>query len=424
MTVSVPNLSWHSRRSGVLRVAVVGGSTPFLCGFVDEVSRVTATRIELRLLGRDQRSLNALAPFVHGRLATHHRSIVTDDVGLALEGADCVLVQPRVGGLAARASDEELASSVGAPADEGLGPGGLRAALRTAPVLRGLARELRQRCPSALVIGFTNPLSSTVSVLGRAGVPAVGVCELPRATAAEVAARLSVPLDRLHWCFSGLNHRGMVHDLRIGDDDVLDELVEALGPDGAVGGIPGTTISALRAVPLKYHSMLSGAVTPAAGRGRQLARLRSSALDELRETPETLPPSIAGRSMPWYADAVLPLLLALAGVLDGHRLVLDRQNADDVVRELHCDVGPDGITLSAELTPQLAAPAATWVDRFVAHEAAIDALLEQPCADRLVAALERDPATPTQSLPALLAALSPDVDRLSNAPVASNWFRA
>lgn len=424
MTGDLAKLPWKVGQAGVLRVAVVGGSTPFMCGFVDEVSRLSTIDIELRLLGRDRRWLTALEPFVRGRLRARHRGILTDDVGLALEGADCVLVQPRIGGFDARATDEELAASVGAPADEGLGPGGLRAALRTAPVMRGLAGELRRQSPDALVIGFTNPLSSTVSVLGRAGVPAVGVCELPRATAAEVADRLSVPMDALQWGFSGLNHRGMVHDLRLGDRDVLDELVEALGADGTIGGIAGPTIAALGAVPLKYHSMLSGALVPPAGRGRQLARLRSSALHELSQDPAALPASIAGRSMPWYTEAVLPLLLALVGHGNGHRLVLDRQNDDDVVRELHCDVGPDGITLSAGVVPKLAAPAAGWIDRFVAHEKAIDELLVDPNTDRLVTVLELDPATSDQAVPALVTALTPDVERLSHSPVASSWFRA
>lgn len=424
MTGEVANLPWRAGQAGVLRVAVVGGSTPFLCGFVDEMSRVITTGLELRLLGRDQRWLTALEPFVRSRLGGRHRGIVTDNVGLALEGADCVLVQPRVGGLDARAADEELAASVGAPADEGLGPGGLRAALRTAPVLRGLAGELRRQCPDALVIGFTNPLSSTVSVLGRAGVPAVGVCELPRATAAEVANRLAVPMDAMLWSFSGLNHRGMVHGLRLGNREVLDDLVEALGPHGTIGGVSGPTIAALGAVPLKYHSMLSGAAVPSAGRGRQLARLRSLAFEELRQDPRALPASIARRSMPWYVEAVLPLLLALGGYADAHRMVLDRHNARDVVRELHCEVGPTGITLSADVMPKLATPAASWIDRFVAHERAIDALLEDPSVDRLVTALEFDPATPAQAVPALVTALAPNVEQLSRSPVSNNWFRA
>ena len=92
--------------------------------------------------------------------------------------------------------------------------------------------------------------------------------------------------------------------------------------------------------------MLSGAAVPSAGRGRQLARLRSLAFEELRQDPRALPASIARRSMPWYVEAVLPLLLALGGYADAHRMVLDPEaefdgvTAGAVIGQILLDVVP------------------------------------------------------------------------------------
>ncbi len=65
------------------------------------------------------------------------RSTCTTSLAEALDGADLVVHQIRYGDLAGRAADERFAAELGAAADETLGPGALRSALRPAPALRG-----------------------------------------------------------------------------------------------------------------------------------------------------------------------------------------------------------------------------------------------------------------------------------------------
>ena len=66
-----------------------------------------------------------------GRDATADiRLLVTTSLPDALNQADIIVSQIRVGGMAARAQDEQMALEVGIPGDEGVGPSGLAAYLR------------------------------------------------------------------------------------------------------------------------------------------------------------------------------------------------------------------------------------------------------------------------------------------------------
>jgi 6-phospho-beta-glucosidase len=422
-------------------VAVIGGATPFVSGLLTGLAgsgRPSGGPIwDLRLLGRDPRALAVMQ--AHGRcvLGPLHSVTSTADPATALTGCDVVLVQPRVGGLEGRAADEALADSVGAPADEGLGPGGLRAALRTAPVLRGLAADVRRRSPAALVVGFTNPLSSTVSVLDDAGTACVGVCELPTATAIEIADRLGVRSERLGWSYTGLSHRGFVHGLELapgagdgaeGHELVLSRLTAALrtGSRRDVGGIDVEVIERLGAVPLKYHALLAGLDRPPAGRARLLAGLRSTALDQLESDPCSAPRALRGRSMPWFRLAVVPLLRALAGAPGARpgRHLLDLPCADGLVRELHCVVDERGIAPARQTADGLTAPACRWLARYDAHEQALAALLADPTPEHLAGVVETDPATPGAAARAVHHRLLPLVRALADQPVAKTWWRA
>ena len=52
-----------------------------------------------------------------------------------------------------------------------LGIGGIFRALRTFPVLRGLAEDMAELCPDALLLNYTNPMAMNVLYLSadRAG---------------------------------------------------------------------------------------------------------------------------------------------------------------------------------------------------------------------------------------------------------------
>lgn len=393
-----------------MRLAVLGGSTPFTVPLLDEVAARLPGPGELMLHGRDRGALDAVGSYALARLGPRGWRIrTTTSWARALDGPNVVLHQVRYGDLRGRAADEELATALGVPADETLGPAALRSALRAAPQVRALAGELRRRCPAALVLNLTNPLSLTTALLAAAGLRVWGLCELPLVTHRQAAALLGLPPARLDWAYTGLNHRGFLHALRVDGRSVLDRLVGAL-PDRAAGalGILGSEVRAVGALPLKYFGLFAGHAPHGAGRAEQLARLRSAATAQLHAAPSVRPASLAGRPTPWYADAVGPVLSAVAGIAVADTVVTVPA-ADGFGRE--CRARIDGTGLRALPVPDPPPAVRPWLDRFDRHERAVLAAVADPRRDALLAACEADPLLPGDRVEEAVRRLSPPASR-------------
>src|SRR5438876_712048 len=137
---------YDARRMGV-KVAVVGGGstyTPELVeGFVTRTDRLPVD--ELVLLDIDPERLSIVGALAERmvRAAGWGGSVrLTDRMTEALEGANFVIVQLRVGGNQARFLDETIPLRFGCIGQETTGPGGFAKALRTVPVVVELVRAL------------------------------------------------------------------------------------------------------------------------------------------------------------------------------------------------------------------------------------------------------------------------------------------
>ena len=96
----------------------------------------------------------------------------------------------RPGGTAGRIADERVAQDLGLLGQETTGAGGISYALRTIPQMLHLARQMRELCPDAWLINFTNPAGMVTEALRarpRAGrssasaIPRAGWCTGRRA---------------------------------------------------------------------------------------------------------------------------------------------------------------------------------------------------------------------------------------------------
>ena len=81
----------------------------------------------------------------------------------ALKGADFVTTQFRVGLLEARIKDERIPLSYGMLGQETNGAGGIFKAFRTIPVILDIVEDMKELCPNAWLINFTNPEYSMVA---------------------------------------------------------------------------------------------------------------------------------------------------------------------------------------------------------------------------------------------------------------------
>ncbi len=263
-------------------MAILGGGVwvPRLCALLAE--RWSAPEVSLRLMARRLDRLEAVASRAAADIAGRPgwRVTATTERGAALEGADFVVLMVRVGGYAARTHDESFPRAFGCAGDEGLGPGGLANAWRTVPWMTELATEVRARAPNAVALDLMAPLGITTRVLLDAGVRAVGLCELPLVTLRALAGRGATAR------YGGLNHLGWFWD---------------------VAGRPG-------AHPLKYLSRVFGDGAPPPGRAGALDAL-SDRLVAAYAQGDGAPVVEAEvvRPTPWFDDALVPALVALAG---------------------------------------------------------------------------------------------------------------
>ena len=133
-----------------MKIAVIGGGSTYTPELVSGLSR-ERDRIGVRRARRcttstpsGARSSAAWPRGCSSGRASTARSSVTGELDRALDGADFVLVQIRVGGQAARLSDETVPLACGCIGQETTGAGGFAKALRTVPVVLEIAERVRE----------------------------------------------------------------------------------------------------------------------------------------------------------------------------------------------------------------------------------------------------------------------------------------
>ncbi len=180
-----------------MKIAVIGGGstyTPELVnGFLERVSTLPIT--ELWLMDIDEERLEVVGGFAQRMVQAKgdpFKVILSTNQREAIAGASYVTTQLRVGMMPARRGDEYLGLRHGLIGQETTGVGGMAKALRTIPVILGIAKDVRETAPAALLANFTNPAGLVTEALNRYApdIPAVGVCNVGITTKMEILERL------------------------------------------------------------------------------------------------------------------------------------------------------------------------------------------------------------------------------------------
>ncbi len=126
----------------------------------------------------------------------------------ALKGANFVSTQLRVGLLDARVKDERIPLSHGILGQETNGAGGIFKAFRTIPVILDIVEDMKELCPNAWLINFTNPAGMVTEAVLKYGdfEKIVGLCNVPIGHMMTESELLGKKLDELFFHFGGLNH--------------------------------------------------------------------------------------------------------------------------------------------------------------------------------------------------------------------------
>jgi len=323
-----------------VKVVVVGGGstyTPELIeGFagrrhdlvVDDLVLLDVDAGRLEIVGDLARRMLDRAGW-GGRLAS---TTVRDG---ALEGADFVLLQIRVGGQATRLVDETLPLRFGAIGQETTGPGGFAKALRTVPVVLDIAEAAdRLAAPGAWIVDFTNPVGIVTQALLDGGHRAIGLCNVAIGLQRWLATRLGVPAERVALEHSGLNHLSWERAVRVDGRDVLPELIatDAAGLAAQVGSTEERvrTLAAIPSYYLHYYDATAETLiaqrvgTP---RAADVMAIERDLLERYRD-PDLAekPKQLEERGGAFYSEAAVQLIASLhAGT--GDVQVVDVRNA-------------------------------------------------------------------------------------------------
>ncbi|MGE6576731.1 6-phospho-beta-glucosidase [Paenibacillus xylanexedens] len=266
----------------------------------------------------------------------------------ALADADFVTTQFRVGLLEARIKDETIPIRHGMIGQETNGAGGMFKAFRTIPVVLGIVEDMKELCPDAWLINFTNPAGMVTEAVLQYGKweKVIGLCNVPIISSKNEAAVLEKNEEELFFKFAGINH---LHWHKIYDRDgkeLTKQAIEKLyGPDAEpekmVENIKSMRflyeqILQLGMLPCPYHryyymtdSMLEEEVEAINGegtRGQVVKRLEES-LFELYKDPDLnyKPKELEKRGGAYYSDAACEVINSVYNNKGTH-MVVNTQN--------------------------------------------------------------------------------------------------
>ncbi len=163
----------------------------------------------------------------------------TTDIDDALGGAEYVIATFSVGGFATMRHDIEIPSRYGIRQTVGdsVGPGGISRALRSVPVILGVARAMERCCPEAVLVNVSNPLTALCRAVTReTSIETVGLCAEIVGLKFVLSLLFDADFTSVDPVVAGVNHLPLVTSLRIGDDDGFEMLRGALSGDVDLSG--------------------------------------------------------------------------------------------------------------------------------------------------------------------------------------------
>lgn len=187
----------------------------------------------------------------------------SQDRCLALENADFVISQFRVGQIEARILDETIPAKYGLLGQETNGAGGMMNGLRTIPEVFKLIEDCQRLCPNAWLINFTNPAGMITEAVFRYTnwKRFIGLCNVPIGMEMALAKMLDVDRERLRIDFAGLNHMVFGLDVFLDGISIANKVLAMVGQQSPamsmnnIEDIPWSPafLQGLGAIPCPYH---------------------------------------------------------------------------------------------------------------------------------------------------------------------------
>ncbi|WP_093765756.1 6-phospho-beta-glucosidase [Streptomyces sp. F-7] len=345
-----------------MKLTVVGGGSTYTPELIDGFARLRDVLPVTELVLTDPATdrLDLIGPLsrrVFARLGHPGRITTTTDLDAAVDGADAVLLQLRVGGQAARLQDETWPLACGCVGQETTGAGGLAKALRTVPVVLDIADRVRRANPDAWIIDFTNPVGIVTRALLREGHKALGLCNVAIGLQRKFAALLEVDPSEVRLDHVGLNHLTWETAVHVDGEDVLPRLLAAHGDSIAADlRLPLPLLTTLGVIPSYYlryfyaHDEVVREMRTKPSRAAEVARMEKELLALYADPAlDEKPALLAERGGAYYSEAAVDLAAALLRDAGSRHQVVNTLNngtlpflPDDAVIEVPAAVTTKG----------------------------------------------------------------------------------
>ncbi|MER6297872.1 6-phospho-beta-glucosidase [Streptomyces althioticus] len=345
-----------------MKLTVVGGGSTYTPELIDGFARLRDVLPVTELVLTDPATdrLDLIGPLsrrIFARLSHPGRITTTTDLDAAVEGADAVLLQLRVGGQAARLQDETWPLECGCVGQETTGAGGLAKALRTVPVVLDIADRVRRANPDAWIIDFTNPVGIVTRALLREGHKALGLCNVAIGLQRKFAALLDVAPSEVHLDHVGLNHLTWETAVHVAGENVLPRLLSDHGEKIAADlRLPLPLLTTLGVIPSYYlryfyaHDQVVRDMRTKPSRAAEVARMEQELLTLYADPAlDEKPALLAERGGAYYSEAAVDLAAALLRDAGSRHQVVNTLNngtlpflPDDAVIEVPAAVTTKG----------------------------------------------------------------------------------
>lgn len=317
-----------------LKVAVIGGGSSYtpeiVEGFIKNYEQMPLRELWLVDIEAGKHKLDIVGNLAKRMVKEAGVPIdvhLTLDRERAIEGADFVTTQMRVGLLEARKRDEHIPITHGVIGQETTGPGGMMKALRTIPVLLDICRDIERLAPEAWMLNFTNPAGIvTEAVTKHSRVRSIGLCNSPINFKKFLAEQYGVTEAEVLPEFVGINHLHWVTSAAVKGAEKLPELLDG-GKTYTATNVPtlgwdAEFLQSLGAIPtyyLKYFYMtdvmfdeMKGALTKNGTRADVVSRVEAELFELYKdETLRVKPKQLEQRGGAYYSEAAVNLMNSL-----------------------------------------------------------------------------------------------------------------
>lgn len=362
-----------------MKIAIIGGASSYTPELIDglyaRLDRIPVSDIWMMDPNADRLAItSALARRMGARHDNPFAIHATDDLRRAVEGADYVVTQIRVGGAQARIQDEKLGLRHNVIGQETTGVGGFACALRTIPRILDVAHAMEELAPKGMLINFTNPAGIiTEAVVKHSTINTVGLCNIPIGMVMDIVKRTGCAIEDISLDYVGLNHLSWVRGYAIAGIDrtseLLPRLIDDAGEEWDVPEVCSAMQDAMRALGmfcnfyLQYFyatdTMLAHLKSKPKTRGEEVVDLETSLFAKYADPELTEKPAeLSKRGGAHYSTAAFHLIESIVNNRGNTQIVCCRNNGaiptfdDDVAVEAPAIIGAHGATAIPQRVPE------------------------------------------------------------------------